>query len=372
MTAFMIDWITARVPCFHPLPITGGRVMKITPEGEIEWQVESRLPVMGSHESNLMIRTYGVQDDQCGGRRGVILEVSGNPTKFLQGHNLFGGFMSPGPLLELLLYRLCEVLASLQPTDLDLQRWRNGHFELLRVDINRMFGLGSRERVRAWLQGAEHSAYMRHRGRGTLVRNGTLYFGQGSKRWSAKFYGKGDELEGGKGHGLHQGVQAQAPELISWVDDKLRFEVMLRSKEIKKRNLRWAFEWSDTTGAEILKGIAEGIQMSDQKTLPTTAISNLPKRLIPVYHLWQQGHDIRAMYAPRTFYRYRKELLPHGIDIGIRQPHEDRSNVVPLIRVIEAIPVGPPEWAYGTPLLVGPADLLEARRRFQERRAVNS
>ena len=61
-------------------------------------------------------------------------------------------------------------------------------------------------------------------------------------------------------------------------------------------------------------------------------------------------------------------MLPHGIDIAIRQPHEDRSNVVPLIRVIEAVPVGPPEWAYGTPLLVGPSDLIEARRRFQERK----
>lgn len=368
MTTDMLDWITARVPCFHLSPITGGRVLKITPDGEIEWQVESRLPVVGSYESSLMIRTYGVRDDREGVRRGIILDVSGNPTKFLQGHNLFGGFLAPGPLLELLLYRLCEILPGLRPTDFDLQRWRDGHFEILRADINRMYALGSRERVQAWLRGAEYSAYMRHRGRGTLVKNGTLYFGQGSKRWSAKFYGKGDELDAGKGHGLHRGLQVEEPKLKAWADDKLRFEVMLRSKEIQERGLRWAFDWSETTGAEILKGIAEGIQMSDQRALPTTAITDLPKRLVPVYHLWQQGHDIRAMYPHRTFYRYRKEMLPHGIDIAIRQPHEDRSNVVPLIRVIEAVPVGPPEWAYGTPLLVGPSDLIEARRLFQERK----
>lgn len=368
MTTDMLDWISARVPCFHPSPITGGRVMKITPAGEIEWQVESRLPVVGSYDSSLMIRTYGVLDDCEGVRRGRILDVTGNPTKFLQGHNLFGGFLAPGPLLELLMFRLCEIHPGLQPTDFDLQRWRDGHFEMLRVDVNRMYALGSRERVQAWLRGAEYSAHMRHRGRGTLVGNGTLYFGQGSKRWSAKFYGKGDELDAGKGHGLHAGLQIDEPRLKGWADDKLRFEVMLRSKEIQERGLRWAFDWSETTGAEILKGIAEGIQMSDQRALPTTAITDLPKRLVPVYHLWQQGHDIRAMYPHRTFYRYRKEMLPHGIDIAIRQPHEDRSNVVPLIRVIEAVPVGPPEWAYGTPLLVGPSDLIEARRRFQERK----
>jgi len=77
MTTDMLDWITARVPCFHPIPVTGGRVMKITPGGEIEWQVESRLPVVGSYESSLMIRTYGVRDDPDGFRRGIILEVSG-------------------------------------------------------------------------------------------------------------------------------------------------------------------------------------------------------------------------------------------------------------------------------------------------------
>lgn len=50
------------------------------------------------------------------------------------------------------------------------------------------------------------------------------------------------------------------------------------------------------------------------------------------------------------------------------QPHEGRSNVVPLIRMIEAVPVGPPEWAYGTSLLVGPSDWIEAWRWFQERK----
>lgn len=109
--------------------------------------------------------------------------------------------------------------------------------------------------------------------------------------------------------------------------------------------------------------------MSDQLTLPTTALENLPPRLVAVYHLWQEGHDIRAMFPKPTFYRYRKGLLPLGVDLAVRQPHEDRSNVVPLIRVLEAVPMEPPAWAYGTSLLVGPADLIEARSRFQQRKS---
>lgn len=105
--------------------------------------------------------------------------------------------------------------------------------------------------------------------------------------------------------------------------------------------------------------------MSNLKALPTTAIQSLPTRLLAVYHLWQEGHDLRAMYPKNTFYRYRRQLLPYGVDIAVLQPNDDKfSNVVPLIRILEAVPVSPPEWAYGTPLLIGPADLVEARRRF--------
>lgn len=364
MTASMFDWLTARTPCFHPFPIDGGRVLKLSPEGEKVWEVASRLPVVGSYDSNLLIRTYGYDSEG----RGLILEISGNPTKFLQGHNLFGGFDQPGPLMEMTMYRLCELLPGLQPTDLDLHRWRDGSFEFTRVDVNTMYALGSRARVRAWLRAAEHAAYLRHRGKGTLMRENTLYFGQGSKRSVVKFYGKGDELEAGRGHGLHLDLLEAFPQLPLWADDKLRFEVMLRSKELQQRGLRWALDWSSTTAAEILNGIAEGIQMSDQKTLPTTAITNLPHRLRMAYESWLNGVDLRGILPKNTFYRYRRALLPYGIDIAICQPHQ-KSNVVPLIQVIEAVPCGPPEWAYGTTLLVGPSNLIEARSRFLQRKA---
>jgi hypothetical protein len=43
-----------------------------------------------------------------------------------------------------------------------------------------------------------------------------------------------------------------------------------------------------------------------------------------------------------------------GIDIGTRSPNARPDNVIPLRRVIEAVPVGIPEWAIGTPLYVEP------------------
>ncbi len=382
MTTIMIDWITALVPCFHPEPILGGRVLKLSPEGEKVWEVATRLEVAGSHETNLLIRTHGTGLNG----EGVMLEISGNPTKWLQGHNLFGGFAAPGALVEALMYRLCGVLPGLQPTARNHRQWADGGIELLRVDLTQMFQLDSRGSVRAWIRAAEHSAYLKHRGRGSLTKNGTLYYGKHSRRWSLKFYSKGDELEAGKGHGLpekrpatYENVMAgichglsdlleRRSDLLNYADRALRCELVMRGMELKRRGLRWCFDWSDTTGAELLNGIVQGLEMSDQLTLPATALEKLPPRLRAFYEAWVNGVDLREILPKNTFYRYRRQLLPLGVDLAIRQPHEDRSNVVPLIRVLEAVPMEPPAWAYGTPLLVGPADLIEARSRFQQRK----
>lgn len=364
---FMFDWASFRAPCFHSDLIDGGRVMKITPEGEIEWQVTSRLPVVGSHGANLMVRTHGV-DVVNGCRVGVILEVSGNPSKWLQGHNLFGGFVSLGKLLEATMYRLCELLPSLQPNDIDRAMWQHRMaFEVTRVDVNTMIGLGSRARARAWVRAAEQTGYMRYRGKGTLMKNGTVYWGLGSRRSVAKVYVKGDELEAGKGHGLKDDLPLLA-DLQAWADDKIRFEVMLRSNELRKRGLNVVANWRDDTAAKILLSTAEGLVMSGQELLPDIDVSKLPRNLRMAFEAWQNGADLRGILSRPTFYRYRKQLLSMGVDIGVLVPKEKPSNVVPLRQVLGAYPATIPEWAYGTPLLVGPSDLDAMRRHFQERK----
>ncbi|KLB40221.1 hypothetical protein XEUV206_13880, partial [Xanthomonas euvesicatoria] len=55
----------------------------------------------------------------------------------------------------------------------------------------------------------------------------------------------------------------------------------------------------------------------------------------------------------RTFYKYRSELLSHGVDIATLVPREV-SNVVPLFRTLEAVPAPVPDWAVGTLLYFEP------------------
>ncbi|MCC5709515.1 phage/plasmid replication protein, II/X family, partial [Klebsiella pneumoniae] len=61
-------------------------------------------------------------------------------------------------------------------------------------------------------------------------------------------------------------------------------------------------------------------------------------------------YDIRSMHSKTAFYRYRKGLMDAlGIDIATVQ-YKQPDNVVPFIRIIEAKPMGVPDWAIGTDL----------------------
>ena len=90
--------------------------------------------------------------------------------------------------------------------------------------------------------------------------------------------------------------------------------------------------------------------------LDAVALDGLPGRLQLTYNTWREGHDLRSILAPRTFYRYRLELLKHGIDISVKQERtgDDMTNVVPLRTVLHAYPVDTPSWAVGTPLYFEP------------------
>jgi II/X family phage/plasmid replication protein len=336
----LIDWITAIIPCHHPEQIYGGRIASISPYGEIEWQVEKKMQVVGSHESNLNIKSVGRTE----------LYFDGNPVKWLQGHNLFGSNDLIG-LIEEVMQKLIPIL-NLTPVEADIDAWRLGHYELKRVDCTAMWELPRRSDVRAWLRAAEFQSKSRH-GR-PITTGSTLYFGKNSRRWSIKFYSKGDELEARvKGHKLPYEIP-ERDKLIKWADNKLRGELTLRSVQLKEANLNLAANWTESIVIERLINHIETLDMAEQFSLTLAILDGLPSRLIAVYKLWKEGEDLRGLYPKATFYRYRAELLKHGIDINVRQPAKP-ENVIPLVRVLRPEAISQiPEWALGTSLYFEP------------------
>ena len=328
----MIDWVTATLPFSCDLRITGGRVISCDLDGTIEWQTEKRLPVVGSFDSKFHIVSTG----------DGFLNISGNPSKFLQGHNLFGSDDLNGLVIETMI-RLCNFL-KLPVHTADFEAWKLGNYTLQRVDIAYMYSLGSRANVRSWIRSAEFQSKSRH-GR-PMMKGGTLYWGKHSRRWAMKAYGKADEVSSTKEHKLPIEIPCR-DELLDYAEDKLRLELVLRSMQLKDLNLSKSSAWYPNTPAKMHAIFMESIDMSNQFTLAESTITDFPARLVAVYRLWKNGEDLRAMYPKNTFYRSRRQLLEFDIDIAIIQP-KFSGNVIPLVQALrpEAI-ANIPEWAVG-------------------------
>lgn len=344
----MIDWITAKLPFTHKSAISDGMVVHLDDDGNNKFYKLKRKELRGSFETGIHCWTELGEENPDGTY--PFLWVSGNPVKLFQGHNVWGSNDLHGLLFETFRF-LAESLVSLgaQPTDLDLQNVKRGAVHLTRVDLTESFLLPSLSDCKAWIRAAEFTTRMKHRGRGQMT-SGTLYFGKNSERWATKIYAKGQEV---REHLTKQPGIFGLRHALDYADQCLRIEHVLRGKELNRRGLDLAGNWDDTTGEVLHRELLSKLEFSEAVTISPTVLDDLPGSLRGAYALWQEGHDLRKVYAPRTFYRYRSQLLAHGIDISIQQQGRP-DNVVPLVRVLEAVPASIPEWAHGTSLYFEP------------------
>lgn len=345
----MIDWITAVLPCKHVEHVHGGTVVSSDEHGVVQYQVRKRRSIVGSAESAVALRTFR-GDLQC-------LEVSGNLVKFFQGHNLWG----TDDLIGLVSDFMCSIVQShgadlgLCPTDSDRAAWCNGDFYLTRVDCTGSFRLSRRADVLAWLRAAEQTAHLSHRGRGQLVKGSTLMFGRHSRRESLKLYAKGQEIEA---NFKHQPALASAPEAVQWADGILRAELTLRSMSLKRRCLSFGRDWDLKDGVSfnapgLLRETLGSLTMTTRSRVDADFLDSLRASERTAVVAWEAGADLRGILSRPTFYRLRAKLLPQGIDIATVLPKE-KSNVVPLVRFLEAVPAEIPQWARGTSLYFEP------------------
>lgn len=330
----MIDWVTCTVPFRHPF-IPSGSVVLLNEDGVIEKAIVRRRSVEGSHSSTITVRSLG----SAGEGMAAAISLSGNPSKFLQGHNVFGS----DDLLALVLdtFRVLDKVLSLGIDDLTYSRIARGEYEVSTVDINYSFELPSAADVQTWLSEAEMKTRSRC-GRPTSVK-GTVYWQKNSKRWAMKAYSKFQELlRGDKGHQLP--LQLQATPLMAWAEKILRVELRLKKLELRDLTLTTAKDLAKQVRT-LFGAYQEKLTMPTQLQLFDKELFDLPPRVRLTYHAWKAGHNLREMLPRNTFYRHRKELLVHGIDISISMDREGTSNVVPFIRILEAKPVGVPQWA---------------------------
>lgn len=303
-----VDWISAFcesrgfASCGYR-PYDTGRVLLLGRDGELERETSRGLVLEGSYDSRLLVQS----------RTGADLYLSGNPVKFIQGHNLFG----PSDPVRLFFDAGWEVRKAigLFPS---AQTWQANDFvgpRFTRIDLTRSFRFPTAGAARSWLRDCAASARSRHKG--GVATDGTVYFGKGSERWTLKAYHKGDEVHApGKGHRVPDELPHRE-KLLEWAQGVVRFEVTIRSKELEKLDLtRW-----DPLAVWQLYFDKITWNQNAQMVEPDMLEVELPVRLQGVLALWRDGADLRRRMTTRTFYRVRAELLKSvGVDVASPPP----------------------------------------------------
>lgn len=273
------------------------------------------------------------------------LELSGNPAKFVQGHNLFGSD-DPALVLDAAVRKLaCSILPEGQSADglsVDVNE-----AVISRIDLTASWILDRESDVLPFLRAMEERVWVPYRGRGVQSHPGTLYYGYASKGkrakdWQLKLYAKGLEVA----HRPLPGVAMQVPGLLDEVNRTVRVELTLRTRELKRLGLRRVGDWTPEKVGEVWRSYVDRLDFGDAKmSLDVTDLAALgiKPRLIDTIASWKAGNDMRAGRSATTFKRLRKEIREAtGYDIASPMP---KSNVVPLRRVIEARPALYPVWA---------------------------
>ena len=323
----MVDFVSLVMEARLPGPISAGTVCSAKPDGEVEWTVQKRLTVKGSWDSSVQIRAVSPG----------LLEVSGNLAKFLQGHNIYGTDQLP----DLIRAFLARIQPSLWPDGMPWIDVMGG--TLSRVDCTSGFQLDSLADVLTWIRAAEERGNCSHRGRGILKGEGTLVYGDATgkraKAWQLTFYSKG--LETGK-RPLPLPMM-QRRDVVDYVNRLLRCEVRVRGAELKRMGLSVVENWEPDTCANVWREKLGRVDFSEGVVMDCSEFEGVKPRLLDAYDAWRAGRDLRQGRPGRSFYRLRREMKDQfGVDIAITAP---KSNVVPLRRVLVAVPAQRPPWA---------------------------
>ncbi|MDR1994037.1 phage/plasmid replication protein [Azonexus sp.] len=288
-------------------PRNGGRVLKVTQEGEIEWETASwesiRCP-----SSDTSIRA------KCDGKQ---LHFSANIGRFQHQDNFEG-------------------LTVMQCVEKWARILRNLGFDTT--------GFGTRHRVgtpaecgtfltRLDLAGnmatdnyaALCTSLMNRRIGQRLPKEGKFgpTWGYDAKRgnWmKAKLYDKDAEM---------QGLRRPAAGAT-----RARFEVQIGSEWLKQYQMDRVDAWKDDDMGQIIYGRFADQVFRDQ--VEVTQWNDIPIRLRTWAVLWRDGEDIRNQMSQSAYYRVRKTLLDDfGIDIGVP------CNVQSLTRRVQTVSVMP-------------------------------
>ena len=333
----MIDWLNIEVPFAHR-PIAQGRRLVIDHDGTITSDFVQLRAVEKEHEGSYSTRiaVSSIDTDYTVGECGVLdagsglvsgLSVKGNPIKYLQGHNIFG----PSCIKTLARAVVADVLPKLGFSTFDVARClvaiEEGRYRVTKIDITKMFRLGSDADVDAYLQMMRHTVSARG-DRCEFCKN-TFYVGKHSGLWSFKFYNKLREISSrAKAHRLPDFLPRDA--FFEFTTGLLRAELVLHAQILNRLNLTDPQKLQNQLDA-LFNEFAGRLTMKNQ-AITDVDILKLSRAYQATLAMWREGRSLKSELPRETYYRHRRKFLELGIDIGKRPIRvEDKiAEILPL------------------------------------------
>lgn len=348
--SIMCDWLSGVINIRHKC-INQGEIVSIDQDGEVEYRIPKRQTFEGSYSTKFTLKSQGQVDED-----GYSNEIyfSGNPSKFLQGHNVFGSDNALGLLVSTL--DQCDIDGDLLDIDRDALMGAARNAKITRLDLNDALKFETQNQVRAYIKQLSLIAHTRN---GRPQQKGwTLKFNPSSRRWKLIVYSKGDEIKNGKAK-----LKDNFPdkEFLEQEAQKMcRIELRLLSEELKDLGLNTLKEITSERIAEVYENYVGRVKMTEQVQINSNDLANLKPVIRSTYLSWMHGVDMAAVLTEPTFYRHRSELLKHCVDISI--PHQETGvkNVIPLKTVIVGQPYQIPAEAYDRGLVFTSKPLLRA------------
>lgn len=321
----MLDWFTGYILC-DASKVRTGYLTKSNDLGLTEWTTPTWTKTPGSFLSTIQLRPVQPkmyllhQIHQADTPHplpcpGLILQLSGNPTKFLQGHNIFGPPASTSHDLILAtlqhLPRKFRPAATINPAT---------QIHATRLDLATAVALGSHQAVHDFIEHiANNLRTRRHEAqvqgikvhRPGIITVPTVYLNTPRSRWQIRIYCKACELH------AHPPDWPELRGLATpYIQNQVRIELILRSRELMDlresgtpihENLIWEY-WNRTENGTM-------------KTDGLEKIEQLPWSIKRTLTLWKEGHNIKSELPKPTFYRHRHTILEQtGLDIA-GSPH---------------------------------------------------
>lgn len=339
----MIDWLDFEFPYFGP-DIVGGYLFKVDQDGSVRYEIPQWLSVEGSWSARVVVRAET-------GR----FRISGNPHKFLTGQNVFGPW-DYSEDVKRLLFRFAHVVLKGLGVDVSLMALQD-KIKIHRIDLNRMFKVGTNDQVNEWLNLARQYATGRHQM--TTAKGSTVYIGQHSRRKAWKFYNKREEMK--RHPPLSHGDRFRY--LHNFASGCVRAELVLRgqyldSKQIEngaivsrrkktdgtyyksdaETTLRYLKNWgSDMAKVIYLDEIRKtNLPANAEKLCATTLDDSLiPTTYRSTYLLWARGIHVSNALPRSTYYRHKRYFKEHhGIDIDCCSDQNESGIQLPLLDLL--------------------------------------